>query len=154
MNFTDPYGLFGIGVIGSVAAEGGVGLAGAAESASAGVGYFSRGGGTGVEGFESEGGFVGGPGYGPSIAPDNKDNSAVGGFAGIGAGLFFTTADCAKQLEGPSYTYSLNIGVGPISFSLQYTEYEDGNWLGSYTEGPGMGISASGYPTNTVSHTF
>lgn len=41
----------------------------------------------------------------------------MGGAAGIGAGLWWTNADTAKQLEGPFETQMLSIGPIEAQFS-------------------------------------
>lgn len=47
-------------------------------------------------------------------------------------------------------TTSLNVGIGPISISIQVSVSENGEtWVGSATAGPGYGLSGSSYKTNT-----
>jgi RHS repeat-associated protein len=149
IGWIDPWGLWGFGGIVSGSAEGGVVVAGGGGTASAGGGFFwggPQGGNAG--GFASTGGFLGGPGYGPSYPSGNSGNVAGGAFAGAGGGAFITNAKCAGQLKGPFNTFSFNLGVGP-QISIQVGTSPDGTWIGSLTVGPGWGVSGSGYQTNT-----
>ncbi|MBF0330144.1 MAG: RHS repeat-associated core domain-containing protein [Nitrospirae bacterium] len=150
VNGIDPWGLAGVGFIfpgGSI--EGGLVAVGAGATGSAGGGVFWGGPqGTNVGGFASFGAFAGGPNYGHSYPSGNSSNVAGGAFAGGGGGFFITNATCANQLSGPFDTYSFNIGVGPFKVSVQ-VGVSNGTWIGSATFGPGIGISGSGYQTNT-----
>ncbi len=149
VNFVDPFGLWGLGAIGSGSAEAGAVGIGAGATGAIGGGIFGGGPqGVNLGGFGSFGAFAGGPGYGPAYPGNNSNNVVGGAFAGGGGGVFATNAKCAGALKGPFDTYSFNIGVGPIKFSAQFG-ISDGTWIGSVTVGPGIGISGSGYPTNT-----
>jgi hypothetical protein len=148
----DPYGLWGFSVAGGGSVEGGVVVAGAGATASAGAGVFGGGSqGINVGAYGSAGAFAGGPGYGPQY-PDypqgNNANIAGGAFAGAGAGAFIANACSAGELRGPFDTYTFNVGIGPIQATVQ-VGVSGGTWIGSVTVGPGIGISGSGYPTNT-----
>lgn len=151
INFIDPTGLWGFGIIGGGSVEAGVGIIGAGATGSVGGGVFGGGSqGVNVGGFASGGAFAGGPGYGAS-APTCQDtnNGVVGAFAGVGAGGFATNATSPGDLAGYTPTYSFNVGVGPVKFSGQYGRSSNGTWLGSITIGPGIGLSGSRYPTWT-----
>lgn len=142
-------GIYGIGVLGSGSAEAGLVAIGAGATGSVGGGVFWGGPeGANLGGFASAGAFAGGPGYGLSYPVGNSGNVVGGAFAGLGGGVFLTNATRANQLSGPFDTYSFNIGVGPIKFSVQLG-VSNGTWMGSTTLGTGIGISGSGYPTNT-----
>jgi hypothetical protein len=98
-------------------------------------------------GFASWGGFLGGPGYGPSYPRGNSGNVVGGAYAGLGGGVFVTNAKCAGELRGAFNTYSFNLGIGPkISFQFGIS---GGTWIFSATYGWGGAISGSGYQTNT-----
>ena len=114
-------GYWGSGSIYSASVEGGLIYAGAGGTASAGAGVFGGGQkGTNLGAFASVGGFAGGPGYGYSYpASNNSNNFAAGAFAGRGGGLFLSNATSASDISGPFDTRSLNVGVGPVLFSLQ-----------------------------------
>jgi RHS repeat-associated protein len=140
---------WGFGVLISGSIEVGALLVGGGGTASAGAGLFGGGSkGLNFGGYASGGSFIGGPGYGAAYPGGNSGNVAGGAFAGFGGGVFVTNAQSAGQLGGPFNTYSFNIGIGPIQASGQVGS--SGNiWIGSITAGPGIGISGSGYPTNT-----
>jgi RHS repeat-associated protein len=147
----DPYGQWGVGVVGGGSAEGGI-VAGVGATASGGGGLFGGGPqGLNIGGYGTGGAFAGGPGYGlqyPTYPEGNNANFAAGAFAGLGAGLFLTNACSASGLRGPFDTYTANIGTGPIQVSVQIG-VSGGTWIGSVTFGPGIGVSVSSYPTNT-----
>lgn len=137
----DPDGLQGLGITLSVPAEIGmrIGLGG---TGSLGGGVFWGGQrGTNLGGYAAGGGFAGDP-------SEDRQRGIVGGFVGAGLGAFYTTATCAAQLEGPFKTYSVNIGIGPIKVSFQYS-VSGHIKLYSVTYGPGIGLSGSGYTTYT-----
>jgi RHS repeat-associated protein len=149
-NWLDPDGLWGIGLIGTASAEGGLGVLGGAASAGAGGGVFWGGSpGINVGGFVSAGGFVGGPGLGPSYPAGNCRNLAAGAYAGISGGVFFTNANSANDLRGPFY--GLNLDLGILSIQLAWS---GGTVIGSVTAGPGEIGGASGYQTNTWAGTL
>ncbi len=148
----DPYGLWGFGVTGGGSVEGGAVVVGAGATASAGAGVFWGGSqGVNVGAYGSTGAFAGGPRYGtqyPAYPQGNNAKVAGGAFAGVGAGAFVTNACSAGDLRGPFDTYTFNVGIGPIQATAQ-VGVSGGTWIGSVTVGPGVGISGSGYPTNT-----
>ena len=152
----DPLGLWGLGGIGSASAEAGLGVVGGGGNVAAGGGLFWGGtGGVNLGGFASAGGFLGGPHYGPSYpaqkpASCGQPNVALGGFAGAGIGGFLTNANSASELRGPFTNYNVNVGFGPVQFSLQIG-VSGSTWIGSLTFGPGYGASVSTFQTNTWS---
>ncbi|KAF0145016.1 MAG: RhsA [Nitrospirae bacterium] len=153
VNRIDPMGLWGIGIMGTTSTEAGLVGIGAGQTGSVGGGLFGQGlfKNLNFGGFASWGGFAGGPGYGPSYPSGNSGNVVGGAYAGIGAGIFVTNAKCAAQLKGPFKTISLNVGIGAYKFTMQYS-YSNG--IGMFSVGPpftgaGIGLSGSGYNTNT-----
>ena len=148
---TDLEGLWGAGAMFSGSVEGGFGVGGAG-NVFGGAGRF-WGGPEGVNwgGFGGAGGFVGGPDHALQYPqyPEGQNTDIVGGgFAGAGGGAFFTNACAAGQLRGPFDTYSFNLGIGPIQFSVQFG-FSGNIWIFSVTTGPGIGVSSSSYPTKT-----
>lgn len=149
LNHVDPSGLLGIGYIASVTAEGGFGP-GTGANASLGVGLFDN----GLGGFASFGAVSGYgdrglryPGWDPSN-PDTQQGVGVIGAVlplGVSQGVFLTNARCAKEMEGPSRTYSLNLPA----VSVQFGYGSSGIFQLSITAGPSIGASVSSYPTNT-----
>jgi RHS repeat-associated protein len=150
VNMIDPGGLWGFGLIGSGSAEVGLGQ-GAGATGSLGGGLFGGGPeGLNPGGFASFGAMRGGLGEGKGYPCSDPDNFIGGGFVGAGGGAFFTNATSASGLKGPFYTASFNIAFPwlPVKFSAQLG-WSGGTWIGSVTFGPGFGMSASGYKTNT-----
>lgn len=123
----------------------GFGVLGLGGSVSAGAGVFGGGqSGINLGGFASAGGFIGGPGIGPSYPAGNCGNTAAGAYAGIGVGGFLTNATSAAELRGPFQ--GLNFDLGILSVQVAWS----GNIIiGSWTLGPGDIGGASGYQTNT-----
>jgi RHS repeat-associated protein len=160
LSLIDPIGLLGFGIGLGGSAEGGVRAAGAGATGLIGGGIFSGGSDASLGGFASGGAFAGGPGWGAS-APScpNKDNWALGAFAGGGVNLFATNADNVLDLSGPFKTYSLNIGWGLRILSLQFAVGKNaaGRTIGvfgyggplGFPSGGGFGLSVSKYNTNT-----
>jgi hypothetical protein len=150
VNWVDPNGLWGFGVGGAGSGEIGVGY-GAGATAGVGAGIFG-GGSNGINGgaFSTGGAFIGGPDHSLG-APQCQNNltGVLGGFAGIGVGGYITNATSTNQLSGYFNSYSFNLGIGPIKFSAQLGT-GGGKWIGSITVGPGIGLSGSAYPTNTI----
>ena len=155
ISLTDPIGLWGFGGIGSGSAEAGAGV-GFGATGAAGLGVFGGGErGTHLGGFISGGAFAGAGRCGVSTVgvPPGGTLGAVGAFIGGGGGAFISNATEVSQLQGPFNTYSFNLGVGPIKFSVQFAE-SNGVWIGSVTLGPGRGVSGSTYPTTTGTKEF
>jgi RHS repeat-associated protein len=152
ISVTDPAGLWGAGVTGGGSAEAGVpGVAGVGGTASVGYGlFYNPDNGTTTDGvFASGGAFAADPCGGISAPNVPGRKGAAGAFAGVGGGVFLTNAPNVGALGGPFDTYTVNVGVGPIQFSVQFG-YSDGIGILSVTAGPGAGLSASEYPTTTV----
>jgi hypothetical protein len=140
---------FGIGLIGSATAEGGLG-AGAGATAAAGAGLFYDGGRSVHPGAYAGAGAFAGGGEQAAKAPHTADAVGVlGVFAGIGVGIFVTNAASAEQLGGPAQTYSCNVGIGPVKLSVQLG-ISDSTYAGAVSVGPGIGLDVSRYPTQTV----
>ncbi len=154
LNYFDPAGLLGVlvGVGGS--AEGGVVAVGGGVTASAAYGLFGGGPrGLNFGGFASFGGFLGGPRYGPCYPGDHQGNVAGGAYIGGGLQISVTNAKTASDLAGRFDTRSFNVGIGPYKFSVQYSWSGDTRILSigppiPFT-GVGIGISGSGYATNS-----
>ncbi|MGH7165402.1 MAG: RHS repeat domain-containing protein, partial [Nitrospiraceae bacterium] len=138
VNLIDPPGLWGFGGIAGGTAEAGD-AAGFGFQASSGAGFF-WGGSAGLNsgGFTSRGSFVGSP------KDDNPKPFVFGATAGLGGGVFFTNAKCAKQLLGPFDTWSVNLPVISFQFAT------DGRTrIGSIQIGRSLGFSFSRYKVTT-----
>jgi RHS repeat-associated protein len=148
LNQTDPTGLWGLGVTASGSLEGGALVAGAGATGAAGAGVFWGGNaGLNVGGFASGGAFAGGPMYGVNAFDPlaGGTTAAAGGFAGVGAGGYFTNATSTAGLKGVFNNYSLNTPIGSIQLGISGDTF-----IVSVTVGPGGGFAASAYPTNTI----
>ena len=153
-SYVDNNGEWGLGILGGGSAEGGVGY-GAGGTMVGGGGLFAGGPqGLHTGTFLSGGGFVGAPGFRrkvPSSCPQKP--WTAGAFGGVGLGPYLTNASDTGYgpggLGGPFTQYNINIGAGPVQFSLSLG-ISGGTWIASVTVGPGLGVSASGYPTETV----
>jgi RHS repeat-associated protein len=153
-NWIDPNGLWGSGPVVSGGVDAGTGVLGEGGSASAGAGVFGGGSqGINVGGFASAGGFVGGPGLPGPTYPKGTCHGAGGLFGGVSGGWFFTNATSANGLSGPFQNVNLNIGEGPIQFSIQIG-WSGSTWIGSLTGGPGTGVGVSTFPTKTAAGTL
>ena len=156
VGLSDPLGLWGAGV--AVAGSAEIGTAdgsGAGFNGSAGYGGFDG----GPAGFNT-GGFAGGGAFaGGGLVPTptitvpsqhtsgaNQSPFATGAYAGFGGGVFLTNANSACELKGGFHQFNLNVGLGPVQFSLSVA-YSGSTWIATVTAGPGFGASASGYPT-------
>ncbi len=138
VNLIDPPGLWGFGGVAGGTLEAGD-AAGFGFQASSGAGLFG-GGSAGVNfgGFTSRGSFVGSP------KDDNPKPFVFGATAGLGGGIFFTNAKCAKQLLGPFDTWSVNLPVISFQFAT------DGKTrIGSIQIGRSLGFSFSRYKVTT-----
>lgn len=151
--FTDPFGLWGAGGVAGGTVTVGTGAAGGGGTYTVGGGLFGGGDqGVNVGAFQSVGGFVGGPGYGPSYPPDNSRNAALGAYGGGGVGGFITNATSAADLVRTTGTISLDYGIGPLNFSLQFS-YGDGIWMASFMPpylSYGYGLGRASLSTNTT----
>lgn len=159
LSYVDPLGLFGFGVLGGGSVEAGVPGLSAGATASVGGGVFIR-----NWNDAPLGGFAGGGvlSKGPTAQtqwtrPGGTSlvnaSGVVGAFAGLGGGAYITNADCPEDLGGVAKTSTFNLGIGAYKFSIQlglgYVGFKP-VWIGSMTVGPGLGLSLSEYPTNTV----
>jgi RHS repeat-associated protein len=160
ITYSDPRGLYGFGFIfGGSGEAGALNYGGVGGTVSAGAGLFGGGSeGLNLGGFGSAGGYSNIPNHGgvnqyPQDPVDGTENGILGLFGGVGGGAFLTNANSAEDLSGPFDTFSLNIGVGPGQFSIQFG-ISCGTWLVSFTMGPGIGASGSRYPTNTWAKTL
>lgn len=102
--------------------------------------------------FQSVGGFVGGPGYGPSYPSDNSGNSATGGYAGAGVGAFVTNANSVADLTKTTTTILADIGLGLVNASVQLS-FGNGIWILSVVPPSplsyGYGAAVTTFQTNT-----
>lgn len=87
-----------------------------------------------------------------AAAPSQSVQPGVlGAYAGAGGSVFFTNARSVQQLSGPFTTYSLNVGVGPYKFSVQYAS---GGSVKVLSIGPPYaGVSIGGSITRTTTNT-
>lgn len=140
----------GIGFIVGGALEGGVPAGGAGANVSAGAGLFYDGTRAVRPGaFAETGGFAELGARAAKFPRASAPAHALGAFAGVGYGIFVTNASSAAQLAGVGQSYSLDIGLGP-KFSAQVGIAGD-TFAASVTIGPGLGLDASTYPTQTLS---
>jgi hypothetical protein len=152
---SDPGALhaFGAGVLAGASAEAGL-LGGLGATASAGVGIFYDGKRSIHAGsFAGAGAFAGAGESDVKTSPSADPVNVVGAFAGMGIGAFVTNAASAKQLSGVAQTYSVNLGVGPLKLSVQVGS-SDGTYVGAVSVGPGIGLDASRYPTQSTTRTW
>jgi hypothetical protein len=142
----------GMGITGGANADLGLGVAGATVSGSAGGGLF----------YDSKTGFSSGLfATGAAVAnffshvaaapSQSVQPGILGAYAGAGGSIFFTNARSVQQLSGPFTTYSLNVGVGPVKFSVQYAT--GGSINGLSIGPPYAGASIGGSITRTVTNT-
>lgn len=151
ISFIDPLGLDGFGLIGGGTVEAGIGELGFGTTGSVAAGGFWGGsGGANLGAFSSFGAYSGGPTKDTqwTYPKSNTNGKALGAFLGAGGGVFFTNANCAADLRGPARTTTVNIGYGPLQFTIQ-ASYSGSYWVTSVTAGPGVGANISDYPTNT-----
>jgi RHS repeat-associated protein len=149
VDFYDPQGLYGGGIIGSASGGGGVGT-GVGGQASAGAGVFTDG-----SGNTTAGGFVsGGAAAGllnNSVGTPSTDQNVgfAGASAGIGGGFFVTNANKPCELNGPFHQWDINLPFISINLGVS------GNtWIFSATAGPSVGFSATSYSTTTAAGTI
>ncbi len=84
---------------------------------------------------------------------DQGRTANLGAYAGAGPFAFVTNATTVNQLSGHFATTTLNVGVGPVKFSLQLST---GNGIWEFSVGPpipvvspGIGFSVSHITTET-----
>jgi RHS repeat-associated protein len=96
--------------------------------------------------FATAGGFAGGRNQGPAYPgyPSGMTNGTMGGYMGLGAGLFATNANSSDSLGGPFDTTIVNFYFG----EYQYATSGD-IWQHSVTFGPGYGAGITYLSTNT-----
>ena len=162
VNFVDPSGLFGFGLVGTEQTDGGNLASGVGQTASVGAGlFYSDWDRKAVEpgAFVTAGGFARAP-FGSAAYPSDPCTHpwAVGGFAGAGAGVFVTNAKHVRDLEGAFHTVSLNAGwkarVLAAQFAWGTNASGENIWVFGYGgpgtgPGGGFGASLSYYDTNT-----
>ena len=151
INYTDPYGLLGLGAFYSATMEGGLLNVGAGSNTSVGGGVFFNQSGASIGTFTSNGTIARMPqGIGaqyPSMkaAPELEPlNQITGAYARWGPGAYITNANCAADLSGVGNAYSVNLPMVSISFG------KSGDiWMLGVSTGISAGMSVSSYPTNT-----
>lgn len=144
LRWVDPYGLFGIGIVGTAGGEVGVVESSAGGTYSAGVGVFG-GGGHGITGgtYTSSGSFA--------VYPPIPITSewGAGAYAGAGVGIFITNASSAEQLTATISTTSIDLGLISIQWSTG-----GGIWIVDVTGGLGLFVGGSTIDTGTSGATF
>jgi len=151
INYTDPFGLWGVGGLYNGTMEGGFASIGYGSNTSVGGGLFFNATGASVGTFSSNGTLVRVPKGIALQYPSTANttglkalNQVNGAYAGWGPGAYITNANCAADLAGAGDAYSINIPFA--SFSLGVS----GNtWVIAVTVGASAGMSVSSYPTNT-----
>jgi hypothetical protein len=143
----------GIGVVVGGNGDAGLGLAGATASGFGGGGLFYDSSTGFSNGLFAEGAALAYAMTHVAAAPSQGVQPGVlGAFAGGGASVFVTNARSVQQLSGPFTTYSLNIGFGPVKFSVQYAYAGSTKVLsiGPPYAGVSIGVSATRTTTNTL----
>ncbi len=133
----------GIAITGGANGDVGLAVAGATVNASVGGGLF----------YDSKTGFSAGLfATGAAVAnffshvaaapSQSVQPGILGAYAGARGGIFITNARSVQRLSGPFTTYSLNVGVGPYKFSVQYAS---GGSVNVLSVGPPLaGVSIGG----------
>lgn len=83
--------------------------------------------------------------------PGRGNQDVEGLYAGVGPSVFITNASSAGALSGPFTQDSYNIGLGPVSLSMQLNVGSDNTWqlnIGAKL-GWSIGYSHSRYDTLT-----
>jgi hypothetical protein len=146
---------FGMGVLAGGSAETGVVKAGASLQGSVGAGAFVNGDAQPSLAVFASGGAVANAGNHVAAAPAQQQAPAVfGAYAGYGPGAFITNAGSGQQLEGPFWTVTVNLGLGPGKASVSLAS-SNGVWVLSATGGiepwsMGIGFSVSTITTTTA----
>ena len=133
--------------------DAGVGLAGATASGFGGGGLFYDSSTGAPDGLFAEGAALAYAMTHVAAAPSQSVQPGVlGAYAGAGASIFLTNARSVQQLSGPFTTYSLNIGLGPVKFSVQYAFAGSTKVLsvGPPYAGVSIGASATRTVTNAL----
>jgi RHS repeat-associated protein len=151
VNRTDPFGTFdwAFGAVVNASFEGGA-IFGTGGTAQAGVGtFFSGTYWNGLGAFASAGGFAG-AGHKRACAPENGQKTGVlGGFVGVGAGVWVSNVANASDLEGTFKNVNINAGwlIG-VNISIGWDD--SGHVFVAGSGEGGGGASVSYYPTYTV----
>jgi hypothetical protein len=75
---------------------------------------------------------------------------ALGGYAGVGFGVFVSNAQSPLQLKGPFAQWSANIGLGP-GYSINFAyDNSSGIYTLGVSEGPEFGLSGTALTTTTA----
>jgi RHS repeat-associated protein len=136
INLSDIIGFWGAGLIGGGMIEAGYGPGFAYQANSAGGLFGGGSSGTRLGGYTSSGGFM---------SKGNPKQFVFGATAGLGAGLFFTSAKCPKQLLGPFDTWNVNLPF----VSFQFAQ-DNEVWIASIVPGRSLGLSFSRYQVATT----
>jgi RHS repeat-associated protein len=157
VNMIDPFGIWGIGIIG--------GATGTAGTVYGGAGTISVGGGIfgpnslnflqnlNLGGFFTQGGFTrgqGGTGCNSFPSINNWWNSSIGAYAGGGIGFFGTNASNVTLLSGPFKTISIDLGNGLEGISVQIAWSGTTVIISASPFGYGWGGAVTTLPTTTV----
>jgi RHS repeat-associated protein len=165
LSFTDPLGLWALGVQAGVSGEVGVG-SGAAGSASVGYGFFS--GSNSTAAFASTGGFVNMPGCKISQFAERRErpfrggyrsshpNFALGAYGGGGLAIFWSpNANRVSDILGSADSTTVEVGIGaPLNASVQRS-ISPSSGIEAYSiglpkfPGYGLGVGISTYRSNT-----
>jgi RHS repeat-associated protein len=146
---------FGVGVLAGGSAEIGVVKAGAGVQGSVGAGLFVDGNFKPSAGAYASGGAVAYAGQASAAAPKQQGNpNVVGAYAGYGPGIFVTNAGSSRQLSGPFWTFTVNVGLGTGKASISLGS-SGGVFIGTISGGPapisdGLGLSFSTITTKTA----
>jgi hypothetical protein len=150
---TGPSGGVLVGYGGQV--DAGTGLFGIAATGNAGGGLFYGNGNGFSAGAQISGGAAGYAGGSVAGAPSQSGQPfSFGAYAGASPTVTFTNARSVQQLSGPFTTWTLNLGSGPVTGSLQLS-YSNGIWEFSIglpvpRVSPGIGASVSKLTTQTA----
>jgi RHS repeat-associated protein len=138
VNWIDPLGFFGYGITAGGELSGGLVLGSAGGQFSVGLvqlydlknltlhagAFYSKGWGTSFSPVLPTDPVTGGPQEppaqcGPAPEPyESPTGFALGGYAGVGAGYFFTTASTPEEFRGQSTNVTLNTPLGSVQVSL------------------------------------
>jgi RHS repeat-associated protein len=173
LNYRDPSGWWGVGVVGSAGAGFGLSPAMGAGSVSGQIGVFWGGpGGVNTGKTISFGGFVPDPHSDAilSAVDDNTDDSVCkcsgsksspsgpskppksgggGAWAGFGVGGFFTNANSADDLKGAFDNFEINTPSGTLDVQWGYNDQHRFIFEVSVPRGPSLGAGVARYKTFT-----
>lgn len=139
----------------SFAAEAGSWAAGGSAQEAVGVGrFYDESAGFSSGAFLTQGSVAYGAGMIGGTPTQQGQPRVVGSYVGAGLGGFITNAHSVQQTGGPFTTVTLNVGLGPITGSIQLS-YGSGIWVLNVSPpipviNPGAGWSLSKITTNTV----